>query len=233
MDIAEKTLQLKQDFDDVYEAGKKSQYDEFWDNFQEEGNLQNYSRRFANWRSKILRPKYDIKPSRVDYMFLDIFPDYRSKGYSIKKCFAEAGITLDTSLCTKFEYMIYYGYATDVPDLDTRNASSLNAIFNYARMLQSAKLIVKNDGSQTWNNSFESASALMNFEIEGVIGNNFDIHYSSQLTKASIESIVNALSNTTTGKTVTFNKTAKTNAFTDSEWATLIATKPNWTFSLA
>jgi hypothetical protein len=31
---------------------------------------------------------------------------------------------------------------------------------------------------------------------------------------------------------VTFNKTAKESTFTADEWAALIATKSNWTFSL-
>ena len=31
MDIAEKVLRQKKDFDDVYEAGKKAEYDEFCD----------------------------------------------------------------------------------------------------------------------------------------------------------------------------------------------------------
>jgi hypothetical protein len=66
-----------------------------------------------------------------------------------------------------------------------------------------------------------------------VIGQkNFNVHWSPKLSKASIESIINALSSTTSGLTVTISKTAKEAVFTTEEWATLIATKPNWTISL-
>ncbi|MFR8974816.1 MAG: hypothetical protein ACLVG9_02365, partial [Eubacteriales bacterium] len=54
-----------------------------------------------------------------------------------------------------------------------------------------------------------------------------------KLTKSSITSVINGLSDTVTGKTATFNQTAKEAAFTNEEWAVLIGTKPNWTFSLA
>ncbi len=52
------------------------------------------------------------------------------------------------------------------------------------------------------------------------------------LSKKSITSIINVLSDTAFEQTVTFKKTAKEAAFTDDEWTELTSTKPNWTFSL-
>ena len=72
--------------------------------------------------------------------------------------------------------------------------------------------------------------------------NGFDVQWSTELSKESIISIINALSDTTTALTVTLSKTAVNNAFetakgnadgsTSEEWAALIATKQNWTISL-
>ena len=59
-----------------------------------------------------------------------------------------------------------------------------------------------------------------------------EIHWSENLTKASITSIINGLSTETSGLTVTLSKTAVDNAFEDAEWSELEATKPNWTISL-
>ena len=73
---------------------------------------------------------------------------------------------------------------------------------------------------------------ILNSDITGTIANSLGIA-ESPLTKASIESIIGALSGTVTGKTLTVNAAAKQAAFTDSEWSALIGTKPNWTFSLA
>ena len=38
MSIAEKLQQIAENEQNVYDAGKKAQYDEFWDNYQNKGN---------------------------------------------------------------------------------------------------------------------------------------------------------------------------------------------------
>ena len=91
--------------------------------------------------------------------------------------------------------------------------------------------------------SFVNCYELENLTIEGIIGqNDFNVQWSTKLSKESIISIINALSVTTSGLTVTLSKTAVNNAFetakgnadgsTSEEWAALIATKQNWTISL-
>jgi hypothetical protein len=63
MNIAEKTLQLKQDFDDVYEAGKKAELDRFWDAYQENGNKTDYGYAFSGtgWTDETYKTiKYEI-----------------------------------------------------------------------------------------------------------------------------------------------------------------------------
>ena len=65
----------------------------------------------------------------------------------------------------------------------------------------------------------------------------------SPLSKDSIISIINALSTATSDLPITLSITAVNNAFetspgaadgsTSEEWTALIATKPNWTISLA
>ena len=85
----------------------------------------------------------------------------------------------------------------------------------------------------TFSNAFNNAEALEMLMLEGTIGQNgFDVHWSAFLNKASIESIINALSTTTSGLTVTLSQTAVNNAFTAEEWDALEATKTNWTISL-
>jgi hypothetical protein len=52
----EKVLQLKQDFDEVYDAGKQAEYDAFWDVFQNNGNRTDYARAFADGKMRYLNP---------------------------------------------------------------------------------------------------------------------------------------------------------------------------------
>lgn len=91
---------------------------------------------------------------------------------------------------------------------------------------------LKVGSATTFVNWFYNATDLKNLTITGTVAHAFDIHWSTKLSKASITNIVNALSTSATGKTVTISKAAKEKAFTDEEWQVLVQTKPNWTVSL-
>lgn len=101
------------------------------------------------------------------------------------------------------------------------------------------KLIVS--GSVTFESTFYNCKALQSITIEGVIGNGFNVRW-SPLTKESITSIINALSTTATGKTLSLKKTAVNTAFgidvddettypEGSEYYVLRHSRDNWTFS--
>lgn len=123
-------------------------------------------------------------------------------------------LNCDFSKCTTFSYMMTYLAALEVIDgipIDFSSATSINdwhgcAFGSSLRELRVAPNTIKS------NISF-STDKLLSYE--------------------TIQSIIGGLENTVSGKTLTLHKTAVNNAFTDEEWATLIATKPNWTISLA
>lgn len=109
-----------------------------------------------------------------------------------------------------------------------------NQTFTTCGKLKRILMPLKFSEETTISNPFVNCFELVDLTIEGVIGNSgIDLHWSTKLSKESIESFINALSTTKTGKSITFSQTARNNAFTDEEWATLISTKPNWTISLA
>lgn len=232
--------------EDVYEAGKKAEHDAFWDIFQSNGNLTSYSYAFAygKWNDDTFRPKYDIKPTSAVYMFA--YNNTDSTGTNsqycisdLKACLEKAGVTLDTSNATYMNQMFYMGNGyTHIPAISFESCTALNATFYGCRQLQTIdKLIFKADGANTvttnsWDSPFGQCISLKNIVIEGTIGDNIDFSV-SPLTKASITSVINALSPTSTKKSATFKKSAKEKAFTDDEWADLIKTKPNWNILLA
>ena len=82
-----------------------------------------------------------------------------------------------------------------------------------------------------WANMFTNCTSLENIKITGPMYGNVNFQW-CPLTADSMRSVVSALSDTATGRAATFNKAAKEAAFTDEEWAALIATKQNWTISL-
>ena len=63
VEVAEgtKTAEYADKVGEVYEAGKKAEYDEFWDALQDYGNRTAYGNCFARWVSNCFYPKYDIR----------------------------------------------------------------------------------------------------------------------------------------------------------------------------
>lgn len=119
---------------------------------------------------------------------------------------------------------------TKVP-LDLSGVSSINYIFYNAKKLKTIQDITF-PTSGTASSAFYGCSALENITVNGSIQISLVFTSCTKLNKASIESIINALSATTSGLTVTLSETAVNNAFTAEEWDALEATKTNWTISL-
>lgn len=232
MDIAEKTLQLKQDFDDVYEAGKKSQYDEFWDDYQQNGNRTNYTFAFsgAGWTKDNLNPKYKVVPLN----------NAQGGSQMFDRCNMNGSEPIDFSLIAdKFDFSnIEYGYnlfySAKIENIiaDLSKATSLGGAFTNGWGVYNTKNItIKVNENVPMTNTFTALIENLFFMEGSKIGKSITVN-SKLLTKTSILSIVEHLTTTASGQTVTLSKTAKEKAFTDSEWSTLIATKSNWTFSL-
>ncbi len=230
MSIAEKLTTIVENEQKVYDAGKKSQYDEFWDDYQQNGTLTSYVYAFAGkgWTKENFRPKYDIKPINARLMF----------NYGGNNCLIdmvalseELGIVFDFSNTTYF-YQCFCGNFFDrLGVIDTTSSASLDGMFIEFQGTTIDKLIIRSNGTTTITSSFQSATNLKNITIEGVVGKDFNIQY-SPLSKKSIENVVSVLSDATSSLTLTLSKRAVENAFSDEEWETLVATKPNWTISL-
>lgn len=263
MNIAEKITRAKADIDAVYEGGKakafsevepinseleqilygkdtggRGFYDEFWDAFQQNGTRTNYEEGFAGigWTSNTFKPKYDIKP-KTAYM---IFRDTNSVNARIDlvDLCDRLGINVDFSKTTNLRYGFYNSGFNHLGIIDLSaitNANDTTGAFNFcqAKTVDLLKLVATNG---TYTSTFTDWAQLENITIAGTIScNGASFKQSTNLTKESITSIVNALSATTSGFTITLSKTAVATAFgsTESaEWNALISTKSNWTISL-
>ncbi len=117
---------------------------------------------------------------------------------------------------------------TKVPITATGNCS--NAFAN-TKIIRIPKLIF--EGATNINSMFLNCPELEELICEGIIDiTGIDLHWSTKLSKASIISIINCLSITTSGLSITLSKEAVDNAFTAEEWTALEQTRPNWTISL-
>jgi len=166
--------------------------------------------------------KYQKNGDRTDYNYAfrgdwwddtTFQPTYNIVCDSAKSIFEESGIstipvTLDISNCLNLEYA-----------------------FN-ACCVETIKEMIVSEKTEFDITTFIIAESLKNVTVTGVIGKDLFMGNCYFLSYDSIVSIINALSNTTSGLSVTFSEEAKLDAFVDDEWEALVATKPNWTISL-
>lgn len=211
-------------------------YDRFWDAYQENGNRINYESAFhgVGWNDETFDPKYDIAPTYVNGGYCMF---RYSRIMDIQKILEDRGLILDTSK-VYISQMFQYSKTVRLGTIDMSAcvyAGVADYAFSGSAIETIDKLVVKAN-VQFSKNVFQNCANLKNLTVEGVIGmNNFNVQWSANLSKASIISIVDALSATTSGLAVTLSATAVANAFGSTsadQWTALVATKPNWTISL-
>lgn len=252
MSIADKLTQIAENEQKVYEAGyekgkaeggdtteayeqgvadgKKAEHDAFWGDYLNKGNARQYLYSFAGrcWNDKIFKPKYNIVCA---YSCLGMF------AYSVitdlAKTLNDCGIILDTSGASNLESAFAYAVTKTIPTVNAANSFSINGIFENCSNLESIEKFTVAE-TQGFTRAFTGCGKLKDIVFDGVIGNSIDMHWSTLLTRSSIESVINHLSGTATGKTLTLSKTAEESAFDNAdEWDALVATKMNWNIALA
>ena len=230
-------------YDEGYEAGKQAEYDAFWDGYQENGERKNYNYGFAGygWTDENFRPAYNINPINITRMF-------SGTGIKdVKKALEDAGVTLDVSQAVSTSYfMDDYPMTERMPVIDTSSITSLQYFINNCAYLKYIeKIILKADGSQAVSTyTLGNCPSLEEVRFEGVIGKSgLNVQRSTKLSRESIISIINCLSTTTSGLSVTLSKKAVDKAFetskgandgsTSKEWMDLLSAYDNWTIALA
>ena len=219
-----------------FEAGKaegaKEEYDRFWDVYQDNGNRTNYESAFckAGWNNETFKPKYSMTVGNPPGNY-NMFGHSQITG-SLTEILGNLGITLIFNggySSSTFNSSLF----SEINIKDSVGFTTYSYTFNGCENLEELSLAPFTVNT-VFANTFNYCYALKNLNISGTIGGNgFNVGWSTKLSKASIVSIINALSDTAEGQTITFSQTAKQAAFTDSEWAALIGTKPNWTIALA
>lgn len=246
--------------DEVYAAGEKHQYDELWDALQKNGDRTNYKNAFYGWSEDIFIPQY---PLNIVGDMTGIFMD--ADFTDMKNHVTNHNITINTNQVTNFTNA-FNGCLnlTSVPQLDFTNATVANYLFykcgnllevgeiggekttGYNSAFYGCKALKKiglihSLTNSTWTTAFLLCSALEDVEFVGVIGTDINFQYSTALKKESIMSIIKALSNNISSKTVTLSKTAVNaidwsntviDGVTYNTWEEVIGARNNWTIGL-
>ncbi len=234
MSVADKLLTVAQNQQAVYEAGQKSEYDRFWDVYQEKGQRQNYSQGFYDWYPEIFRPKYDIRPVGDTQQLFRVFGVNDGGKMDLVQVLKDCGVVLDTSAVTDLPNCFAFAHIRTCPEINTLSMSTVSGVFANSYLDTVEKLILKEDGSQIFRNTFNNCVYIQNIVINGTIGQNgFNISSAAKLTHDSLMSIINALKDYSqdtsgTAHTVTLG-TTNLNKLTDEEKA--VATQKGWTLA--
>ena len=178
--------------------GMQTEYDRFWDVFQNYGNRKAYRHAFrgCTFNEQIFKPKYDITPGEADFMFA-YNGATTGEPYiaDIKGLLEQAGVILDTSQATNMDYFCYLSNkVTRLPSISYESSKKVNNAFYNCPALQSIdELILKEDGTNTFNSVFNACNSLTHMIVRGTIGNNgFNVQW-CPLDHESLMSIINAL----------------------------------------
>ena len=226
-------------YDEGYTDGQRAEYDRFWDAFQENGNRATYAGGFAGrgWTVDTFKPKYRVAlngTAVADYMFM-YFNCISTGDTDNLLDFTEFNSMFDFSASKRLQNTFYNARIKNLY-VDCSNASTMTSTFDADNGGYIENLTLKVTTKTTsFTSTFKNQGNTKNitFTDDSVIAANISFNLCRKLTKSSITSIINALSSSTSGLTLTLSKTAKEAAFTADEWSALIATKSNWTISLA
>lgn len=203
-------------YDDGYVLGKRAQYDEFWDAFQQNGERTAYNSAFGGqWTPEIWKPKYPIRPTNIYMMFFSntgerlVIPDF------VQFC-KENNIIFDLSNAKGTAIYALAGLHTnhhgvlDFSCSDTSATLSIPSLFYSHNNVNGIKIIdefISSERTIFTKDTFQFATNLEEVNFSGVItSDNFNVSYCTKLTHDSLMSIINTLydySGTATTKTIT------------------------------
>lgn len=230
MSIADKLTTIAENEVKVFNAGKEAEYNSFWDMLQENGKRYDYTMGFSggSWNDETFKPKYDIKPS---WACVSMFN--RTHITDLEAALNRSGVILDLSNNANYGDCFAYSKITVLPEITLASfASTTYNMFSNCTKLHTIRKLTFSEGMTiNFTDTFPVCTALTNVEFAGILTGSISLK-DSPLSKASIESLIGILSDTATGKTVTLKSSAVEVAMPWDVWDELIATKPNWTFSL-
>lgn len=220
----------------IWQAGAAMGRDALWDAIQDYGRRTNYTAAFNEWEgAEAILPKYPVR----SYTLYETF----------RLC--SNATSLPTVTCANADGIFNACYCayTDCRrvktiDYDIYNKASGSLAWGYAfrncrELVRIQKLGIQEN--QGFTNTFDGCLALQELRIDGVIGQNgLDLRWSRMLSRESILSVVQALSDTTNGLSVTFSAEAVDREFNEdglpgshtSAWNNVLESKSNWNIQL-
>lgn len=158
----------------VFEAGKDKQHDEFWKLMLNNGNRASYLRSFAGGRWT----DTTFNPPKTLTMVAS----------NMQACFHSSNIE---------------NINIDIDITAVTTAAYMNGAF-YSGVFKKIQKLIISEKTAFYDVAFYGCTALIEIRLEGTIGTaNFDIHWSTKLSRDSLLSILNACNKQSAGVAIT------------------------------
>ncbi len=185
MSVTEKLTTIAENVPKVYEAGKKSEHNEFWDNYNLGGE-----RAFSGqgWNKDIFKPNRNFTVTAYTFFYHNWLGDAYDLAEQLEKL-GVAPIFNSNSIKQAF----YSAWFTRVPTCDFSNCEGIfdRVFYGATQLVTIDKIILPPEGNITsFNTPFNSCSRLKNITFEGVIDKSVSFSYSP----LSVESLKNIAS---------------------------------------
>lgn len=242
MTIAQQVTQLKQDFNEVKQAGKEIGFQEGFEIGNEagaalqetaykkgvtDGGQAEYDRFWDTYQNDGSRVDYihsfggkgwtnDTFKPKYDICPTNAYMMFRMSNITgdLVEILGSLGVKLDFSRCTNTQYCFYGAKITRLGVIDlSSNPTGADGMFSSGTALKTIDRLILANNQMDLDGMFSGCSALENITFEGNIVNNISLDASPKLSKDSMVSIINALDSQTAGKIATLSKTAVTKAF--------------------
>lgn len=221
-------------------AGKQEEYDAFWDSYQlgvYEDFRTNCLGLFAGggWNATTFKPKHKLYPINALQMFFHFNENEQSELLDLTAVTSKNGekIIIDFSRATNVNNAFSDAGVSHIGEVDLRAVGGTST-YSWSGMFTRCKAhtidkIIFAETNPPFENMFQNYSALVHCIFEGTIAKNgLNLSSCTKLDKESIKSVVNCLSNTTTGLTVTLSLTAVKREFETSAGANDGNTSAKW-----
>ena len=215
----------------VYEAGAKSEYDRFWDSYQNNGKAMPFgeSAFYGEWWNDVtFFPKYDIIPGEGNSN--SYF--YRNGVTNLRERIDGRGLKLDLRNKPSLSLFFRECSSCELPDMDTSQCTYFTELVYNAGALHTIPRLNLTK-AQYISNIFTGAISLQNITFEGTIPISISFASCTLLTHESLMSIINALKDYSenTGTTVYTCTIGSANLVKLTEEEQQIAIDKGWTLA--
>lgn len=215
--------------DEVFEAGERSEYNRFWDKYQNSGGYSPYRGKFYGWSVADFTPKYDINcAGDCERMFC--YFGNTDTPFDMFALLESRGVKLDTSKATNMSGVYNGCGAKSIDVIDLTGADRAGDLLRYAHNLVTVgEVKLSTTKKCAIGAGFQDAEKLENIKFTGTIFSQYlGFDNTEKLSHESLLSLLNALEDQSEKGTTSGVALRKANLAKLSDEEKAIAIQKGW-----